>query len=277
MLRENCKENGWLDLPFITPSIQKQQSMRHGHIYNLQPQNNQQPPFSVSQIHWTEQLLQLSQKVGSTTCCHAYLPINLTKREMYFTWGEPFGIANTPIQDVVDIDEAGIKLEHSNQKRGKTPTIMRCDNDGVYNQDQKNNLLLAICGNENYNQSGHEIWEGKGTTLFRLYSFLERIIAQMAIDHPGRSFCFTMDNLNVHHNQMILQLIRDLGHRYVFQAPYWSCDGAIEYVFNTIHSFLLHFCDNLETMDDLGIAIESIIENDLGIFSNYFCCVGFRD
>ncbi len=196
---------------------------------------------------------------------------------MYFTWGEPFGIADTPIQDVVDLDEAGIKLEHSNRKQGKTPTIMRCDNDGVYNREQKTNLLLAICGDENYNQSWHEMWEGEGTTLFRLYSFLERITAQMAIGHPGRSFCFTMDNLNVHHNPMILQLIRDTGHQYVFQAPYWSCDGAIEYVFNTIHSFLLYFWDNLETMDDLGIAIESIIENDLGFFSNYFRCVGFRD
>ncbi len=84
------------------------------YLYNLQPQNNQHPPFSLSQIYRAEQLLQLLWKVGSTTCCRAYLPINLTKREMYFTWGEPFGIADTPIQDVVDLDEAGIKLEHSN-------------------------------------------------------------------------------------------------------------------------------------------------------------------
>ncbi len=45
---------------------------------------------------------------------------------MYFTWGEPFGIANTTIADMIDIDKAGIKLEHSNQKKGKTPTIMHC-------------------------------------------------------------------------------------------------------------------------------------------------------
>ncbi len=40
---------------------------------------------------------------------------------MYFIWGEPFGIANTTIADVIDIDEAGIKLEYTNYKRGKTP------------------------------------------------------------------------------------------------------------------------------------------------------------
>ncbi len=225
---------------------------------------NQQPSFSVSQIYQAEQLLQLLQKVGSTTCCCAYLPINLTKREMYFNWGKPFGIA------------VGIKLEHSNQKQWKTPTIMRCDNDGAYNRDQKTNLLLAICSDENYNQSWYEMWEGEGTLLFRWY-FFERIISQMAIDHPRRLFCLRMDNMNVHHNPMISQLIRDSGHCYVFWAPYWSCDGAIKYVINTIHSFLLYFWDKLETMEDLEIIIESIIDNDLGLFSNYFCCVGFRD
>ncbi len=33
---------------------------------------------------------------------------------MYFTWGDPFGIANTAIANMIDIDEAGVKLEHSN-------------------------------------------------------------------------------------------------------------------------------------------------------------------
>lgn len=44
-----------------------------------------------------------------------------------------------------------------------------------------------------------------------------------------------MDNLNIHKQPMILDMIEDAGHRGVFCAPYWSCDGAIEYVFNTIH------------------------------------------
>ena len=44
-----------------------------------------------------------------------------------------------------------------------------------------------------------------------------------------------MDNLNIHKHAMILDLIEDGGHRVVFRAPYWSCDGLIEYVFNTIH------------------------------------------
>ncbi len=83
---------------------------------------------------------------------------------MYFTWGEPFGIVNTTIAAMIDIDEAGIKLEHSNQKRGKTQTILCCNDDRVYNRDQKTNLLLAISGDENYNNNWYELWEGEGTT-----------------------------------------------------------------------------------------------------------------
>lgn len=142
---------------------------------------------------------------------------------------------------------------------------------------KKNNLLLAITGDEQYNQTWHEIWEGEGTTYAIFYRFIERILDQLDHDHPGRSFCFTMDNLNIHHNPQILEMIAEKGHCYVFRAPYWSCDGAIEYVFSTIHSFLLFFYPDLDSMDDLEDAIESIIGNDLGLFSCYFRHVGFSD
>ena len=45
------------------------------------------------------------------------------KREMYFTWDETFGIANTIIDEVIDLDQDGLKLEHSNWKRGEMSTI----------------------------------------------------------------------------------------------------------------------------------------------------------
>ena len=61
------------------------------------------------------------------------------------------------------------------------------------------------------------------------------LIDDLDIHFEDRSFIFTMDNLNIHKHQLILHLIHVRGHRVVFRAPYWSCDGAIEYVFNTIH------------------------------------------
>jgi hypothetical protein len=47
-----------------------------------------------------------------------------------------------------------------------------------------------------------------------------------------------MDNLNIHHNPLVLHLIRQRGHRVVFRAPYRPQDGPIEYVFNTIETGL---------------------------------------
>ena len=69
--------------------------------------------------------------------------------------------------------------------------------------------------------------------------------------HPGRSFCFTMDNLNVYHNAGVVNLILNAGHCLVFRAPYWAVDGAIEYVFNTIHTGLLMYYNQLRDMDEL--------------------------
>ncbi len=76
--------------------------------------------------------------------------------------------------------------------------------------------------------SWFEMWEGEGLTIFCFYNFIEWTILSLAQNYPSRSFCFTMDNLNIHHNPLILQLITKSGHRYLFWTPYWSCDGTIE-------------------------------------------------
>jgi len=55
---------------------------------------------------------------------------------------------------------------------------------------------------------------------------------------PGKSFLFTMDNLHIHKHPVILNLIHRRNHCVIFWAPYWSCDGAIEYIFNTIQTKL---------------------------------------
>ncbi len=94
------------------------------HLFNLQNPGHQLPPFTPSQVLQAEVLLGLTCKIGSTTCYQAHLPDNLAKHEMYVTTSEPFGIANMPIREVIDINEAGIKFEHNNCKHGKIPTIL---------------------------------------------------------------------------------------------------------------------------------------------------------
>ncbi len=51
---------------------------------------------------------------------------------------------------------------------------------------------------------------------------------------------------------------------------YWSCDGAIEYIFNTIHSYFLFIYPKMQNISDLEVELENIIENNLGLFRKHF-------
>ena len=86
-----------------------------------------------------------------------------------------------------------------------------------------------------------------------------------------------MDNLNIHKHPMILDLIEEGGHRIVFRAPYWSCDGPIEYVFNTIYMKLQMDDDGAVTdLDELMQKLDDIIFVMVDAsFYPYFYHVGF--
>ncbi len=121
---------------------------------------------------------------------------------------------------------------------------------------------------------GMRCGRGKGQHLQYFIALLSALLQNVILVDL---FCFTMDNLNIHHNPEILELITRAGHCYIFRAPYWSCDGAIEYVFNTIHLYLLFFYPKLQSMNGLEAVLENIIENDLDLFSVYFRHVGFSN
>ncbi len=93
-------------------------------------------------------------------------------RNVIHLWG-PFEVINTAIKDVIDTDKTIIKLEHTNCKSGQTPSTLQCDDEVVYNHDNKTNILLAICRDENYNQKWHEFMDEEGMTTYMFYSFLE--------------------------------------------------------------------------------------------------------
>ena len=64
----------------------------------------------------------------------------------------------------------------------------------------------------------------------------------------------------------------------VYRAPYWSCDGAIEYVFNTIHTSLQmsNEITGASTLDDLRDKLDDIIFRMVTTsFRPYFVHVGF--
>jgi hypothetical protein len=64
------------------------------------------------------------------------------------------------------------------------------------------------------------------------------------------------------------------GHRIVFQAPYWSCDGAIEYVFNSLQTRLQMKINGVDSVFQLVNKINVIIRG-MPSFKRYFLHVGF--
>jgi len=236
------------------------------------------PPFSKSQIHRAEKRLGLARKAASKTSQEAYTPINLAKRKMYWERLYPLGIAGEQTSDVIDIDEARFKLESADRSYGKVAREFRCSLRGQYKKGEPgSNLIMAILGDDNNPYSFHQQFTEGGTDLWRFYCFMSDLIDDLDIHFPNRSFIFTMDNLNIHKHQLILHLIYTRGHRVVFRAPYWSCDGAIEYVFNTIHTLLE--VDDGTRIEDVNFLVNRInlIIGSMPSFRRYFLNVGFPD
>ena len=95
-------------------------------------------------------------------------------------------------------------------------------------------------------------------------------------NRPGRLFLFKMDNLNLHRHPIVSNLIYGLGQCVVFCAPYWYCNGLIEYVFNTVQTRLQMDVHGVDTVFDLVNKINKIVGN-MPSFKRYFIHVGFPD
>ena len=246
-------------------------------IKNRNP--NLEKEHSPSQLCRAEKRLGISMKVGSTTSKEAYKPINLLKREDYWFRNYPFGIANVDTEDIIDIDEAQFKLTSQDRKYGKAATNKRVDAKGMYKKGESTvTLILGISASED-NQFAFAQQYDEGTTdLVRFYTYMRDFIDYLAEERPDQSFCFTMDNLNIHKHPVIIQSIHAAGHRIVYRAPYWSCDGAIEYVFNTLHTFLLmDEVAGVTTSENLMVRIDNhIYRLAEKSFRPYFDHVGFH-
>ena len=136
---------------------------------------------------------------------------------------------------------------------------------------------MAISGDERDGHfSFHKCYTKGGADLLRFFDFMLELCDWLAVNHPGRQFLFTMDNLNIHKPLMIIHLIYSRGHRVLFHALYWSCNGSIEYVFDTLQTRLQldHICvdDEFALVNKINNIIRSIPS-----FKQYFLHVGFPD
>jgi hypothetical protein len=150
----------------------------------------------------------------------AFLPQNMTLQEYYWTQPSPLGMRGVLFANIIDIDEAGIFLKHSDQNFGKTVLSLRCSHNGVYGHGEKVNLHLAVCGDNVGQMHWHKQWVEGGTTIERFYKFIDCILDDLGQSHTGRLFVFNMDNLSAHKNPSVTNRILNSGHRYACCAPY---------------------------------------------------------
>ena len=157
--------------------------------------------------------------------------------------------------------------------------FVRCDARGKYKKGEGSiSLLMSISGDERAGQtfSFHRCYTEGGTDLLQLFNFMLELCDWLDAHRPGRSFLFTMDNLNIHKHPVILNLIHGRNHRMIFWAPCWSCDGAIEYIFNTIQTKLQMDVYGVDTVFNMVNKIHTIV-GEMPSFKHYFIHVGFPD
>ena len=96
---------------------------------------------------------------------------------------------------------------------------------------------MAITGDECVGQafSFHRCFNEGGTDQWRFFNYMTELCDWLAANHPGRSFVFTMDNLNIHSHPLIDNLIHARGHRVVF------CARHIGLVMGKLNMFSTHF------------------------------------
>ena len=231
--------------------------------------------YSDSQLCRAKILLDISRKRASTTADKAHTLENLERRRQYWKEPYPLGMVAVDIDKLIDIDEAAFKLEATNRDFGYAVREQRCSDTGVYGRGEKVTLLMGICSDRNVARQWFECWEHGGTTIDRFSDFIELILDDLRQNFNGQKFVFTMDNLNVHKNPRVVAMIAAEGHGLVFRAPYWPVDGAIEYVFNTIHTHLMEYYNRIRSLDELKNRLILII-GQMQNFHRYFHHVGFR-
>ena len=205
------------------------------------------------------------------------LPINL--QLWYNCWYLPcpYGIANIPREQIIDLDEAALFVESSNRSRGKAHLCRRVREVGPYGHSEKLNILCTVCGEDalpgTASRRWVDTWTQGGTTIQRFLSFINRIIQSIGQGTPGNFCVFTMDNLNSHRNVLVQQAIHMAGHRCVFRAPYYPVDRPIEHTFNSIQGALRRAQYRMTTPEQVKAEFYACLRGMIS-FVRYFNHVG---
>ena len=231
----------------------------------------QNPPrfYCLSQISRAEQRVGLSRKKTSTTAFQAFRPHVIQRRIAFWTQPYPLGINDTPRSLLIDLDEARIILDQANRGYAKCFAGYRAREAGHYKGEGRL-ILCAISGGEDGLRWCH-CHDRAETTLEVYLEFLQEILDGLPAQ-PQRTF--TMDNLGIHHDALVAQLIHAAGHRLVFRAPYWPKDGPIECFFSALEGNLRSKFRVIQDVYDLEREIGEYVDSRTD-FVNFFQHVGF--
>ena len=166
--------------------------------------------YNESQITKAEQRIGLSRNKSSTDASQAHEPRYLLQRQHFWHSNYPFGIADIACEDMIDLDECKVLIEHANRKFAKCTFARRCRKTGLYGHGKGRILVLAIPPD---GRRWYKFVDQPGTDVTLLSSVINEILADLGPWVPGRPrYCFTFDNLNVHQHPNVINAILFAGY-----------------------------------------------------------------
>ena len=247
--------------------------------------------FSRSQVSIRLNELGMSKKIGSTEARQASLPINLFKREQFWSMNLPFGVNGCERRRLIDIDEIGIELQRTNRKYGHSHTGIRVVKPGHYSRDTKLTVILAVepgdpaldpevRGSVDNPRRWLRILVKAGTSTIDFTDFLRSVCTNLQEYHPegmigNRSRVFLWDNLSSHCSPVIHQTVEgEFDHLIVRRPPYKPSDAPIEYIFCSLICDLQTKTFETNNLVELIHAIQVSVTNLRG-FNNTFEKLGY--
>jgi hypothetical protein len=212
--------------------------------------------------------LGFTRKCGSTTAFQAFTPLNLQRRQNFWTLPFPLGVVGIPRALLIDIDECGLWLEKKVRGHGKTITGVRVRAPGVYGHGEKWSLILGI-------DCSGMVWvrfaKVAGTTAEIFDDYVRTILNTLA-PPPAPQRTFMWDNLTAHNCARVYNRVVAAGHRVLRRPAYRPVDGPIEYVFNQLQCQLTNRIG--EVTDDVSFStlVHDIITKLNGFDATFVHC-----
>ncbi len=204
-------------------------------------------------------------KIRKISFFWAYQTINITKQDMYFTWDMEHRISSTISTDIIDINEACLRLGSCNW-RDITHKHVLFQWQGILQPVSEDFLLMVITSNVNLNICWKEMLDNEGKSLF---SLIEVKTFQLNDQFSAQQFTCIIDNQNISHNPAVLEL--NVNFRKIMYSELHICHVVVPLNIYFKVFILFWYFFKSESMDELDCW------TDLVSFSSDFFYVGSLD